>query len=187
MMVPDFSLVVICLMLSVTLTVIAPFIDVPSGIKRGTLRYYSPYLIAESPKQNTINIHGGTLFDYFYSFDPACDGKARKRQVTVGYVDGLLNLLQHHENDEIDYRLRATSYIISENTARKIGFSRTPTDPVGRAIVYFNYVNLLCSYSLMQGKPSLLRIKQVQTFESSIQTLSLNKYKLLQLKKRLAT
>ncbi len=172
-------------MLAITLSVIEPFIDVPSGVKSGGLTYYSAYLIAESPKQNIIPIHGGTLFDFFFSILPASESKARKKQVLLGYIEGLLSLLQRYEDENIDYQLRATSYIINEKTAKSIGFYKKPTDQLSRAILYYNYFNLACSYSLLQGRPSFLKIKEVQTFESSFKDLFQHKNKLLKLKNKL--
>ncbi|WP_293749819.1 hypothetical protein [uncultured Paraglaciecola sp.] len=177
-------LIFVCL--SITISIIAPFIDVPSGVKSGSLNYYSPLLIGEAVKNDILKLHAGTLFDYYYVLSKNASHSERKKQAFKGYIEGLLNLIEQYEPTRPNpIKIKATSYIINPRTAEKIGLSKVKTNFLGRSLLYFNYVNLLCSLSLMNGKLSFPKLNKVSSFEGELDQLIGKKDYLLALNKRL--
>lgn len=181
------SLLILCISASITLSIIAPFLDVPSLVKQGRLVYYSPLLLAEQPaRDGTVTIHAGTLFDYCFTLSRRAKSQERRKQVFLGFIKGMIKLIdEYSDTGKSDIKIRATSYIFSEKTAMRIGFRKVNTDFMQRCILYFNYFNLLTSYSFINGGFSLLSIKKVVTFESEIRELIKHKNTLLALRKRI--
>jgi hypothetical protein len=170
----------------ITLSIVAPFIDVPSGIKNGSLNYYSPLLIGETVKNGILKLHAGTLFDYYYVFSKKTSHSERKKQAFKGYIEGLVNLIELYETTRPNpIKIKATSYIINSRTAKKIGLRKVKTNLLGRFILYFNYFNLLCSLSLMNGKLSFPKLNNVRSFEGELDELIGKKDYFLALNNRL--
>jgi hypothetical protein len=151
----------------VTLTIIAPFFDMPSLKKSGRMIYYSPLFIAEKPKNGLIKIHGGTLFDYYFAIDKKMNGKKRTNFIIQQYLKGLLSLIEEYDNDK-RMKIRGTSYIINERTAEKIGFKVVKTDVLQKAILTYNYFNILISNSIAKNKLSFPKLNKTKTFEADI-------------------
>ena len=84
-----------------TLSIIAPFFDVPSLKKSGKLLYYSPLFIAEKEKNGLIIIHGGSLFDYLFAIDNRLNGAERTNFILQNYLEGVLNLIEANEKKAI--------------------------------------------------------------------------------------
>ncbi|MBU2893134.1 hypothetical protein KO495_07310 [Colwellia sp. D2M02] len=174
------------LFLAISLTVFAPFVDVPSGMKNGSLLYYSPLLIAEKMKNNQLVLHSGSLFDYYFALDFTSTAQERKRRVFIANIKGLLALIaQYEQQNSTNIRIKVTSYIINPRTANKLGLQRQKTDFIQLFILYFNFVNLTCAMSLLKGKFTLPNLKQVYTFEGELDVLIANKAYLQGLQKRL--
>lgn len=162
----------VILIFSLNLSIFAPFIDVPSGIKQGSLVYYSPLLIGEKIKNKHLTLHGGTLFDYYFVVDRHLPSRARKKLVFAGYIQGLLNLIEQHDKGQAPHiTLRATSYSINPRTAAKVGLLKTDTSLIRRFIVYFNYLNLTCSMSIIESKLTFPNAKTMHTFEGKLDEL----------------
>jgi hypothetical protein len=49
------------LTIAITLSIIAPFFDMPFLKKSGRMIYYSPLFISEKPKNGLLKIHGGNF------------------------------------------------------------------------------------------------------------------------------
>ncbi|PPK85065.1 hypothetical protein CLV84_1955 [Neolewinella xylanilytica] len=158
-------LVLSVLLIALTLTVVAPFFDVPGLVERGKLTYYSALLLGEEPKHGRMIIHGGTLFDYYFTLDQAAPGHDRTRQVLADHLRGLLALIQAHDDD---LTIRGTSYIIGERTAVRIGLKKVPTDFVPYLILLFNYVNLMFAMRLVKGRWELPVLGRVHTFSGRV-------------------
>ena len=172
---------------AVSLSVFAPFVDVPSGVKSGSLLYYSPLLIAEKVKNNRITLHSGSLFDYYFTLDFNQAAAERKKQVFTCYVDGLLALIAQYERKQpTSLRLKATSYILNPRTANKLGLTLRPVDPLQRFILYFNIINLTCALSLLKGKLTWPNMASIYTFEGTLDELIANKVYLVALKNKLS-
>ncbi|WMX13338.1 MULTISPECIES: hypothetical protein [unclassified Aureispira] len=172
------------LFVMITLSIIAPFFDTPSLVKKGVLVYRSPLFLTEREKNGIITIHGGTLFDYYYVLDRTLTGQQRTKFIVKSYLDGLLNLIEEYENlGEGNLKVRGTSYIINERTAKKIGLKKVKTDTLQSLILGYNYPNLICSYSLSKAKLSFPNLKNIQSFEGNIETLAQHKAYLLRLRR----
>lgn len=116
----------ILVIISITISIIASFINVPSGIKSGNLIYCSPLLIGEAVKNKILKLHGGTLFDYYYVLNRRTGYSERKRQVFKGYIDGLLNVIEKYETTPQNaIKIKVTSYIFNAITAQKNGSSQS--------------------------------------------------------------
>ncbi|WP_116107966.1 hypothetical protein [Lewinella sp. IMCC34191] len=150
---------------AITLTVVASFFDVPSLVERGKLTYYSPFLLGEEPKNGRMTVHGGTLFDYYFTLDRSDPGTVRTRQVLVEYLRGLLALTEAHD-DELT--VRGTSYIVGERTASRVGLTKTPTDSLQYLILLFNYFNLAVAMRLVKGRWEWPNLHRVHTFAGRV-------------------
>lgn len=156
----------------IILSIIAPFFDTPSMKKSGGLKYYSSLFLAERPKNGTIKIHGGTLFDYVFVIDPKMNGKQRTNFIIQQYLEGLLNLIEENEiNKSENVKIVGTSYIINDRTAQRVGFKVVKTDYVQKLILIYNYFNVLMTYSIAKGKLSFPKLKETKTFEAKLNEL----------------
>ncbi|TYB75862.1 hypothetical protein [Bizionia myxarmorum] len=153
-----------------TLSIIAPFFDMPSLKKSGKMIYYSPLFVTEKPKNGTIKIHGGTLFDYSFVIDKKMNGKQRTDFIIQQYMQGLLCLIEMHENTS-DLKICGTSYIINQRTAEKLGFKVIKTDFLKRFILIYNYFNILISNSIAKNKLSFPKLNNTITFETDFKQL----------------
>jgi len=158
------------LIFAITLSIIAPFFDMPSLKKSGRMIYYSPLFITEKPKDGLIKIHGGTLFDYYFVIEKKMNGKQRTDFIIQQYLDGLLHLIQKYENDK-KMKISGTSYIINKRTAEKIGFEIVETDILQKLILTYNYFNILISNSIAKNKLTFPNLNKTESFESNISQL----------------
>jgi hypothetical protein len=171
---------------SITLSIIAPFIDVPSGVKSGSLHYYSPLLIGETVKNGMLTLHSGTLFDYYYVLDKNTAKTERKKQIYRAYIQGLINLIEKYEKTCPNaIKIKVTSYILNTRTAQKIGMQPVTPGFLQRIILYYNYFNLLCSLSLLNAKLSFPNLGKLGAFVGDLDELINKKQYLIALKNRL--
>jgi hypothetical protein len=156
----------------ITLSIIAPFFDIPALKKKGKLIYYSSLFITEKEKNGIIIIHGGSLFDYVFVIDKELTGKQRTNFILQQYLEGLLNLIDDCEkNQKTSVKIKGTTYIFNERTARKIGLHIIKTDLLQTLILTFNYANILVSNSIAKGKIAFPKISNIKTFESDLNEL----------------
>ena len=158
------------LTIAITLSIIAPFFDMPSLKKNGKMIYYSPLFITEQPKNGLIIIHGGTLFDYYFVIEKKMNGKQRTDFIIQQYLSGLLNLIEKYESEK-ELKIQGTSYIINERTAEKIGFKIVETDILQKIILAYNYFNILIANSIAKNKISFPKLNEIKTFETDISHL----------------
>ena len=98
------------------------------------------------------------------------NGAQRTNFIIQQYLDGLLSFLEVHKNDT-HMKIRGTSYIINERTAKKIGFEIVETDFLQKALLTYNYFNILISNSIAKNKLSFPNLKKTKTFETDISRL----------------
>ncbi len=158
------------LIFAITLSIIAPFFDMPSLKKSGRMIYYSPLFLSETPKKGLVKIHGGTLFDYCFVIDRKMNGKQRTDFIIQQYLEGLLSFIEAHKNDQ-QLKVRGTSYIINDRTAKKIGFKIVKTDLLQKFILVYNYFNILISNTIAKNKLSFPNLNKTRTFEANISQL----------------
>ncbi len=156
----------------ITLSIIAPFFDIPTLKKNKKLIYYSSLFIAEKEKNGIIIIHGGSLFDYFFVIDKKLNGKQRTNFILQKYLEGILNLMDVCEkNHNTSVKIKGTTYILNDRTANKIGLKIIKTDFIQKLILTFNYVNVLISNSIAKRKISFPKLNNIKTFESELNEL----------------
>ncbi|WP_339833841.1 hypothetical protein [uncultured Flavobacterium sp.] len=159
----------IYLSIIITLSIIAPFYDIPALKNKGKLIYYSSLFITEKEEKGIIKIHGGSLFDYVFVIDKSLGGKQRTNFVLQKYLEGLLNLIKAcEENHNTFVKIKGTSYFLNARTAEKIGLKIIKTDFNQKLILTFNYVNILMSNSIAKRKISFPKLTNIKTFESNV-------------------
>ncbi|TYC16214.1 hypothetical protein ES677_03315 [Bizionia gelidisalsuginis] len=157
------------LLLAITLSIVAPFFDVPSLKQKGSLVYYSSLLVAEREKKGVVKIHGGSLFDYVFVIDRALNGTQRTNFILQQYLEGLLNLINDFEaKKNTAVKIQGTSYILNERTANRIGLKVIKTDFLQKFILVFNYLPLLISSSFAKGKLSFPNLRKSKSFEGEL-------------------
>ncbi|MFD1094699.1 hypothetical protein [Salegentibacter chungangensis] len=166
----------------ITLTVLAPFFDVPFLVKSGRLKYYSTLLLAEKTKDSII-IHGGTLFDYYFVLNRDSPGSKRKAFILQQYLEGLLELIKEDGNPDLP--VEGTTYILNQRTAEKIGFTASKPDFIKSLILLLNYPNLLVSGSFAGNKLLFPKLNNIRTFKASIGELRENKARIESLNKKI--
>jgi hypothetical protein len=158
--------------ITITLSIIAPFLDTPKLKKNGKLIYYSTLFIAEKEKNGKIIIHGGSLFDYVFVINKNLNGTQRTKFILQKYLEGILNLMETCEkNNNTSVKIKGTSYILNERTANKLGLKIIKTDYIQKLILTYNYVNILISNSIAKRKISFPKISNIRTFESELNEL----------------
>jgi hypothetical protein len=162
----------ICISIVTTLSVIAPFFDIPALKKQGKLMYYSTLFVTEKEEKGSIKIHGGSLFDYVFVIDKTLNGQQRTNFILQQYLEGILNLIAVCEKENnTDVKIKGTTYILNERTGHKIGLNSIKTDFIQKLILRFNYVNILISNSIAKRKISFPKLNAIKTFESTIEEL----------------
>ena len=155
----------IIIVIPILISIIAPFFDVPSLIEKEKLKYYSLFLLAEQEIDKTIKIHGGTLFDYYFVFQEQMPKQERTKIVLLEYLKGLRELAK---NTNEDVKIQGTSYIINERTANKLGLRKVATNGLQSLILFFNYINIVLSISLLKKSIVFPNLSKIQTFEGKI-------------------
>ena len=154
--------------ISIVISMIAPFYDIPSLVENGQLKYHSLFLLAEKEKKEVITIHGGTLFDYYFVFSKEMTNRERTKLVLLEYLKGLKNIIKNTNENTI---IQGTSYIINERTAHKVGLKKVNTNGIQNLILLFNYFNLMVSISLVKKSIHFPNLKNIQTFEGQISAI----------------
>lgn len=161
---PQFALLLV-VVFAMILSVVAPFFDVPALVDKGKLTYHSLFLLAEPEKDQLIKIHGGTLFDYYFTFPQGMPGAERTKMVLLEFLKGLQHMAQTMEEE---LEIQGTSYIINERTASKVGLQAVKLDFVQLFILAFNYLNLMVSMSLVKKSIHFPNLNEVRTYQGSI-------------------
>ena len=151
--------------------VFAQFIDVPQGVKSGQLNYLSPFLLHTKVKNDKIELHGGTLFDYYFMLDPQLNARERKQMILKNYVIGLLNLIDKFRERKEPLEIEATTYFIGENTAKKFGFRDKRTNLTQKIILIFNFFPLLISNSMVNKGLTFPKLSKARTIKSNTNEL----------------
>ncbi|MAX81488.1 MAG: hypothetical protein CL843_15110 [Crocinitomicaceae bacterium] len=157
---------------AILITIIAPFYDTPTLVQQQKLHYHSPFFITETEKDGVLKMHGGTLFDYYFTLPKNSKEQDHTRLILCEYLKGLLHCIEQHSPEVI---LEGTSYIINERTAVKIGFKKVQTNSLQHFILTFNYFNLMTSLYLAKGKLEFPKLSNTHTFRAPIKNLKENK------------
>ncbi|MEL6673412.1 MAG: hypothetical protein AAFR61_14505 [Bacteroidota bacterium] len=163
----------------ISLSIIAPFFDVPSLIKQGQLRLYSSMFLIQHPEKDPVIMHGGTLLEYYFALDRSLPASQRTSWILLQYIRGLLAFLEDVDRKGWhSKKLKGTSYILNERTAQKIGLNPTKLDFGQTFILWFNLPNMMVAYSLSKGKLRFPPLWRVRSFEGNMLEISKNKARL---------
>lgn len=173
-------------LLAILLSIIAPFIDVPSLVKNKKLTYLSNFLLVEHTKGTLLTLHTATLFDYYFLFTPDMNARERKKRAFTGLIDGLITLCDDQVTNHSEQKVRLTSFVLNERTANKLGMREVSKDYLQTLILYYNYINLTLCHSLLNKRMSMPSVKNIKTYEGSVTALAQRKAYLVQLKTRIA-
>lgn len=170
----------------ITLSIIAPFFDVPALKEKGKLKYYSSLFIVENEKNGVIVVHGGSLFDYVFVLDKNLKGKQRTNFILQQYLEGLLNLIETCEGSQNNLvKIKGTTYILNQRTANKLGFKVVETDFIQNFLLIFNYMNILVASSFAKKRLSFPKLINIKTFEGELHKLIEHKEFMIELNKKL--
>lgn len=169
----------------ISISIVAPFFDVPTMVKRGKLQYLSPFLLAEKGKDNTITLHGATLFDYVFVLDKNMSGNERTKTIIKGFIQGLIQLIQDYDETKRPTIIKGTSYVLSAKNVNALGFRTVKTSFVQRIVLLYNYLNLMCAISFVKRKITLPKITNIISFEGDLELITKNKDALLHLRDRI--
>jgi hypothetical protein len=167
------------------LSIFASFIDVPTARNSGNIVYYSPLLLASAVRRNKIQLHGGTLFDYYYTLSLHKSENRNKKAILYSYMEGLINLLDSFNSKEDDILIEANAYFINPHTAKRLGFKKVRTKTLQKVIMIFNYIPITISYSIALGELSFPNILSLKSYESTIGELRKNRHKLVSIFERI--
>lgn len=158
--------------ISIVLSIIAPFFDIPSLKRSGKLIYHSPMFISERIQKGVIKIHGGSLLDYVFVIKKKMNGNQRTILILHQYLEGLLHLIEQYETTkQADLKIRGTSYIVNERTAERIGFKVIKKDFFQNLILTFNFFNILIMNSIAKDKLVFPKLQDIKTFEANLNVL----------------
>lgn len=163
------KLIYLCIFLvPIIMTIIAPFFDVPAQVEKGDLKYYSMFFFAEKLKKGVIKIHGGTLFDYYFAFSSEMTQREKTKLVLLEYLKGLNELIQTTEEN---IRIQGTTYFINEKTANRLGLKKVATNEGQKLILWFNFINITLSMSIVNQKLVFPNLSNIMTFEGKVKDL----------------
>lgn len=167
----------------ILISILAPFFDTPTLVKQGKLKYYSSMLLAENEKNNTVVIHGATLFDYYFTLDTKLTGRQRKNFILQQFIDGLLKLIQERKDENV--KIKGTTYIFNERTGRKLGFSCGKPDFIQTLILILNYPNLMLASSFAAKRLAFPDLRDIRTFRTDLSVLKSRQIQIENLNDRL--
>lgn len=169
---------IILILIQPVISIYASFIDVPTGRRKGQIIYYSPLLLSSALKNNKIQLHGGTLFDYYYTLSMHKSESRNKKAILYSYMEGMINMLDSFSEKQDDIKIEANAYFINPHTAKKLGFKEVRTKNFQKIIMLFNYVPITISYSIAMGKLSFPNILSLKSYECTMGDLRKNRTQL---------
>lgn len=172
------NLWVILILIQPTISIFASFIDLPIARRKGEIIYFSPLLLSSALKQNTIQLHGGTLFDYYYTLSIHRSESRNKKAILYSYMEGLLNMLDQFSSAQDEVKIAANAYFINPHTAEKLGFKKVQTKNSRKIIMLLNYLPITISYSIAMGHISFPNILSLKSYECKMGELRKNRTKL---------
>ncbi|WP_255554019.1 hypothetical protein [Mesonia aestuariivivens] len=119
-----------------------------------------------------MQIHGGTLLDYYFVLNFKWNSKQRTNYIIQQYLEGLVNLIEEYEKNNVrQIRFTGTTYILNKNTAKKLGFTITKTNSLQLMLLVLNYFNVLISNSIAKGNFSFPNVTKSISFEAKLDDL----------------
>lgn len=161
---------------------VAPFLDVPMGKRKGRFMYFSACFITEWHSEGRLILHGGTLFDYWFTIDKRMSSKERLRLVIKLYLEGLLNLINYFEaKKKTDIRIIGTTFFINKRNLNRLGFKVVTTSFFQALLIVINYFTISGALSFVNRSLTFFSFKHMHSFETDLSTLADKKGIILQL------
>lgn len=156
------------------------FFGAPIAKLSGHHKYLSPMFLVDSTSNNTYVMHNGTTFDYLVNMRNVKPGVEFNKKMLVFYLDGLLNIIDKIESNEIseDSLFQGSSYFFNDRTAKKLGFKLAKARFTLKVFFLINYFDLTWMYSLSKGLLTFPNINNIQTVSITGGNLVKNKTKL---------
>ncbi len=156
------------------------FFGAPIAKLSGHHKYLSPMFLVDSVSDKKCVMHNGTTFDYLVNMRNVKPGLEFNKKMLVFYLDGLLNIVDKIEANEVSEStlFQGSSYFFNERTAKKLGFKLTKTMFTLKIYFLINYFDLTWMYSLSKGRLIFPNINNVQTVSITGKNLVLSKTRL---------
>ena len=150
----------------------------PLFLKLNYLSYYSPMLLGiRSKKKGNIEIHNGTVINYFLSRKSIRKGIQWKKQLLHHYIQGLLEIIDQIEQKKIDESVQiiGTSYFFNQRTAERIGFTVVKVDLRKKVQFVVSYLDFLWMNYIANPKHFFPKMKNLVSIKITAQELLKNK------------
>ena len=157
---------------------LAPFVDLPLGVKNGKFSYYAPLFILEKRKDQLV-MHGGTLFDYFFVFNWSDRGRAAQNKSMHSLLKGCIALADAYQGQAVTFT--GTSYFFNEKTAQRMGFTVQPPPYNERFILYLNYIGITAMHSFVNNRLSFPNMSTILSVQITAEQLNANKDQMIRM------
>jgi len=133
---------------------IIQFFSTPLFTLLGIYTYYSPMVVSLGSNDRVINLHNGTSFDYLLEMRRVKPGLPWKKRMLVHYLAALQKIIHMIDTGKLpeSVTIRGSSYFLSRSSAKRLGFSLSSTSFLEKLNILLNYVDLLWTYSLANGR-----------------------------------
>src|SRR6056297_1435114 len=167
---------------------IIQFLSTPLFTLLGIYTYYSPMVVSLGSNDRVINLHNGTSFDYLLEMRRVKPGLPWKKWMLVHYLAALQQIIHMIETGKLpeSVTIRGSSYFLSRTSAERMGYSLSSTSFLEKLNILINYVDLLWTYSLANGRLTYPNLANIQTVSISGEDLVKQKRRICGLAERLA-
>lgn len=144
---------------------IIQFLSTPLFTLLGLYTYYSPMVVRFGSSSQVIDLHNGSSFDYLLEMRGVSAGLEWKHKMLLHYLNALLRIIELIERGDISesVRVRGSSYFLSERSAKRFGFSVTKTSLLEKLNIGLNYIDLVWTYSLANGRLTFPNLNNIST------------------------
>ena len=159
------------------------FFGAPIAKLSGIHKYLSPMLLVNLASDKKYEIHNGTTFDYLMVMNNVKSGPEFSKKMLVYYLEGLIKIIEKIETNELSENvlIQGSSYFFNERTAKKLGFKLSKTNVAIKINMLVNYLDLIWTYSLSQGRLTFPNLINMQTVSVKGKHLVMKKTKLNEL------
>jgi hypothetical protein len=174
----------LAILLIFIITPIMQFLIAPLMKLTGVYQYLSPMLLVYSPSEKKYDLHNGTSFDYLFLYQNTNSGLTWQNRMRGYYMTGLLAIIDKVEIGELPdtVEVRGSSYFLSEQTTKRLGFQSKSTGAAEKLNILINYLDLVWMYSLSKRKLSFPKLKNIKTVSTTRAMLLKNKEQFLKIK-----